>query len=176
MSSNHKSHMRMFNGHLKLDEASLKKIFMLQLNSIFCVKEHLLQYLPTLIERASFRDLKNAILENVEDIKLQVLRMENMYVMLNETYSPNKCLAIKSITLEAYLATKYMQLSNLESDLTMLIHLRTIEGIEITCFQVLCDIAASLPGEELELMLQQNLDMAKDSSQLYELITQEYLN
>lgn len=166
----------MFKGHLKLDEKSIKKIFMVQLNSIYCVKQHLLQYLPTLIERASFTDLKNAILENIDDLKLQMLRIESIFNLLHETYSPDKCMAIKSLTLEAYLATKKMKLTTLESDLTLLIHLRIIEGIEVTCLQILCDIASSLPGYELHMMLKQNLDMAKDSSQLYEMITKEYLN
>ncbi|RVU01362.1 DUF892 family protein [Mucilaginibacter limnophilus] len=176
MAPHQKPDMRIFRGHFSLDEISLRKIFMVQLNSIFCVKQHLLKYLPTLIERASFNDLKNAIIENIDDIKIQLLRMEAMYQLLHETYSPHKCLGIKSITLEAFITNRDLHLSDLENDLTMLIHLRTLENIEITCFEVMHDIAAALPNKELDMMLKQNLDMAKDSQRLYKLITKEYLH
>jgi len=168
--------MRLFNGHLKMDEASLKKVFIMQLSNIYCVRQYLVANLPVMAASASFTDLKNAILEQVDDIKLQLLRMQKIYQIIGEEYSLQQCLGVRFLTIEAYAAIKAEDMSELEADLAMLCYLNAIESLEISCYKALYDIADSLPQDDLRLLLKQNLDMAKDSKELYELISKEYIN
>lgn len=168
--------MRLFNGHLKMDEASLKKVFIMQLSNIYCVRQYLVDNLPIMAESASFNDLKHAILEQVDDIKLQLLRMQEIYKIIEEDYSPQQCLGVRFLTIEAYVAIKADGMTKLEADLSMLCYLNAVESLEISCYKVLCDIAESLPQDDMRLLLKQNLDMAKDSKELYELISKEYIN
>ncbi|WP_121810230.1 DUF892 family protein [Mucilaginibacter kameinonensis] len=171
-----KSKMRLFNGHLKLDNKSLKKVFLMQLDNIFMVKTYLVTNLPTMAEGASFKDLKNAILENVDDIKIQLLRLLVIYDIIGEKYKRSTITGIRGLIMEAYVVNKAADLSGFESDLMMLYHLNTLESIEISCFTCLHDIALAMPTKELTLLLKQNIDMAKDCKELYEMISREYLH
>lgn len=46
----------------------------MQLDNIYLVKKYLVTNLPSMAEGSSFSDIKNAILENVDDIKVQLLK------------------------------------------------------------------------------------------------------
>jgi ferritin-like metal-binding protein YciE len=170
-----KSNMRLFNGHLKMDEASLKKVFIMQLSNIYCVRSYLIANLPIMAESASFVDLKNAILENVDEMKIQLLRIQKIYKIIGEEYSLQQCFGVRFLTIEAYVAIKADGMTKLEADLAMLCYLNAIESLDISCYKALCDIAESLPQDDMRTLLKQNLDMAKDSKELYELISKEYL-
>lgn len=159
-----------------MDEASLKKIFIMQLSNIYCVKQYLVANLPIMAASASFNDLKSAIMEQVDDIKLQLLSMEQIYKIIGEEYSPQQCLGVRFLTIEAYVAIKAEGMSNLEADLAMLCYLNAVESLEISSYKVLSDIANSLPEDGLRLLLKQNLDMSKDTKELYELISKEYID
>jgi ferritin-like metal-binding protein YciE len=170
-----KSNMRLFNGHQKMDQAALKKVFLLQLSNIFCIKLYLVEHLPIMAEVASFADLKNAILESVDEIKVQLLRMEIIYKAIGEVYSPRQCLGVKELTVAAYKDSQLPGMSKLETDLMLLFHLKTLESINITCYKGLHELALSLPGKDLALLLKQNLDMVTESKDLYDLISKEYI-
>lgn len=170
-----KSNMRLFNGHLKMSDASLKKVFVMQLSNIYCIKSYLVLNLPLMALVASFADLKNAILENVEEIELQLTRMDIIYGILEEKYHPMQCIGIRALMIEAFSEIKLAGMSDLEKDLTMLYHLNSIESLEISSFTILHDLALSMPEIGLTVLLQQNLDLSKDSKELYEMITKEYI-
>jgi ferritin-like metal-binding protein YciE len=171
-----KTNMRLFNGHMKLDEDSLKKVFLMQLGNIFSVKTYLVANLPLIAESASFRDLKNAILESIGDIRLQLLRMNVIYQLIGEQYHPQQCIGVRALTIESFRAVKATGLSALERDLLLLYHLNNLESIELSSFNFLHNIALSMPIDDMTLLLRQNMDMAKDNKELFEMITQEYIS
>jgi ferritin-like metal-binding protein YciE len=168
--------MRLFNGHLKLDEDSLRKVFLMQLGNLFSVKTYLVANLPLIAQSASFQDLKHAILETIADIQLQLLRIEVIYKLIGERYKPQQCMGIRALTTEIFVESKTPDLSHLERDLLLLYHLNNLESIEISSFTFLHEIAASMPLKDMTLLLRQNLDMAKDNKELFEMITREYIN
>lgn len=168
--------MWLYNGSAKLDETSLRKVFLLQLGNICCIKNYLVDNLPAMAHSASFITLKQAILESVDDIKVQILRLETMYQLLKENYEPQQCIGIRALMMDGYAKSKSADLSGLETDLMMLYHLNAVENLEISCFNFISDLAASLPNKGLAILIRQNLDSAKDNKHLYEMITQEYMN
>ncbi|WP_040626730.1 DUF892 family protein [Mucilaginibacter paludis] len=173
----HSKHlMRLFNGHLKLDEEALTNLFLGQLGNIYCSKSHLLSVLPGLSAKASFPELKNAILEGIDNIKMQILRMDVIYSNFNMVYAEEKCMGIKSITLEAHLASHAENKSPLFIDMSILTHLRIIESIEITSFNILKDIAASLNNPDVSTLLNQNIQSAMNTKLIFELISKEYIS
>ena len=88
-----KLNMRLFNGNQKMDEESLKKVFLMQLSNIYSIKTYLIANLPMMANSASFKDLKLAILENITDITLQLRRMDVIYKLIGEEYHPRQCRA-----------------------------------------------------------------------------------
>lgn len=171
-----KAVMRVFNGGQKLDEAALNKLFLKQLDNIYCIKKHLLKVLPPLADKASFPDLKAAILENTDHLKMQILRMDVIYKMYNAQYTDERCIGVKTLSLEAYIATRLEDQQPIERDLALLIHLQIVESVEMAYFDVLKRIAANLNNKEIEVLLAQNFETATKSKRLYELIAKEYIS
>jgi len=130
--------------------------------------------LPLLAEQASFSDLRKAILENTDQIKMQILRMDVIYKACKNKYTNKNCKAVKTLVLEAYADTKANQLS-IERDLSLLIHLQIIESVEITYFNVLKNLSIALNNSEIETMLSQNFVTSTNTKKLYELIAREYI-
>jgi ferritin-like metal-binding protein YciE len=166
--------MRVLNGDMKLDEAALTKLFLKQLDNIYCIKKHLVTVLPSLADKASFPDLKTAILENADQIKVQILRMDVIYKIYSATYKTHNCLGVKTLSLEAYVATKIESQSLIERDLALLIHLQITESVEMAYFSVLRNIAVNLNNREVIALLDENFETATSSKKLYELIAKEY--
>ncbi|WP_454802902.1 hypothetical protein [Mucilaginibacter phyllosphaerae] len=85
-------------------------------------------------------------------------------------------MGIRALTIEAFVAAKTPDLSNLERDLLVLYHLNNLGSIEISSFTFLKEIALSMHLKDMTVLLHQNLDIAKDNKELFELITREYIN
>jgi ferritin-like metal-binding protein YciE len=171
-----KAVMRVFNGSMKLNDASLKKLFLRQLDNIYCIKKHLIQVLPSLADKASFPDLKDAIVENIDQLKVQILRMDVIYKIFSAKYQEEKCMGIKTMSLEAYIAARVEEQEPVERDMALLIHLQITESVEMAYFSVLRNIAGNLNSKEVETLLNQNFDTATNSKKLYELIAKEYIS
>ena len=167
--------MRLLNGQLKVDERALIKIFIKQLDNIYCVKKHLLRVLPNLSAKASFNDLKEAIIANIDMIKMQMLRMDVIYKMFGATYDAENCIGIKTFSLTALEDATQDSEEPLENDLALLVHLQLVESVEIAYFDVLKNISVALSNTEVETLLSQNADTATSTKKLYELIANEYL-
>ena len=167
--------MRLVNGTMKLDEAILKNIFLEKLDNIYCIKKHLLKIIPQLALKASFEDLKKAMVVNVDLMKVQVLRMDVIYNILKAKHNPGNCTFVKTLSLDL---SNTLLLNNgqyVQSDLALLIHLQIIESIEIAYFEVLKNISAAISNPEIETMLKQNFETSINGKKLYELIANEYL-
>jgi ferritin-like metal-binding protein YciE len=171
-----KAVMRVFNGDLKLDDTALTKLFLKQLDSIYCIKKHLLTVLPSLADKASFPDLREAILESADLIKVQVLRMDVIYKIYKTSCKIQNCMGVKTLSLEAYIAATVEEQSPLERDLALLIHLQITESVEMAYFDVLKHMADSLNNKEVQILLAQNFEAAVSSKKLYQLIAKEYIS
>jgi len=85
-------------------------------------------------------------------------------------------MGIRALTIETFVAAKTPDLSNLERDLLLFYHLNNLGSIEISSFTFLKEIALSMHLKDMTVLLHQNLDIAKDNKELFELITREYIN
>ena len=79
------------------------------------------------------------------------------------------------MTIEAYKDSRSEGMSPIQSDLTIIYHLITLESIEISSFEALNELAAAMPQTELSILIRENIDMAKDSKDLYTLLAQEFV-
>lgn len=171
-----KAVMRVFDGGQKLDEASLNKLFLKQLDNIYCIKRHLLKVLPSLGATASFNGLKTAITENMDQLKLQILRMDVIYKMYKTKHTNDNCISIKTMSLEAYISTRNTDIAEVERDLNLLIHLQVVESMEMAYFDMLKRMALNLDNKDISVLLEQNFESAIKSKKLYELIEREYIS
>lgn len=167
--------MRVMNGNMQLDKVTLKRLFLKHLDNVYCVKKHLVKILPSIAEKASFDDLRSAIITSIDLIKMQILRMDVIYKIMKGKYNEANCTAIKDFSIEAATKMPLDSKISLENDLTLLIHLQIIESHEIAYFDVLKSLTPTLHDMEIETLLEQNFDTSISSKNLYELIAKEYL-
>jgi ferritin-like metal-binding protein YciE len=157
-----------------IDDQLLKKTFLEHLNYIYYGKQHLINFFTEVKEMATLNVLKAAIQEANDDAEHQVLDLEKMYSAIGENPSKTSTLAIKALTLETYLSGIKASKTPLEKDIYILFYLQQIEGVEITYYKVLKNLAKSIGYSSATL--DQPFDLAVENRLLFDAIYKEYIN
>ena len=154
----------------------LKILFIHQLNRVNCTKGYLIRNLPILEEIASFKNMKLAIREDLDDVKKQQVRIDKMYDMLHSKASDEGCDVIKSVIDEAFNLGNNAGKSTIVNDMDIILYMQLIENIELTSFRMLKVIAEFMGNEEITQMVTECFDENVDNDKLFTLITEEYLS
>jgi ferritin-like metal-binding protein YciE len=159
---------------IHMDDYLLKKTFLEHLNYIYYGKKHLINFFNEAKEIATLSVLKFAIQEGIDDTENQTRQLDEIYSSINEKPSKTNTLSIKALTLEAYIAAIKAGKTPLERDVFILFYLQQIEGIEVTYFKVLKNLADSIGYSNT--FLEQSFDIAVENKLLFETIYNEYIN
>jgi ferritin-like metal-binding protein YciE len=157
-----------------IEDNHLKKMFLEHLNNIYLGKHHLLEFFKEAEEIASVKLLKMAIDELRTDTNAQILQMKEIYESIGEQPSKISILGMKAITLEAYLSVIKAGKDAVEKDVFIIFYLQVIEGIEVTYFKVLKNLAKSIGYSNT--FLDQPFDMAVENKILFDAIYKEYIS
>ena len=159
---------------VQIDDKLLKKTFLEHLNYIYYGKQHLVDFFKEIEGIARLNVLKQAIAECIEDTHSQLNCMDKIYEAIKETPAKTNTLSLKATMLEAYLSAIRSGRSPLEKDVLILFYLQQIEGIEITYFKVLKNLAKAIGYSNS--FLDQPFDLAVENRILFEAIYKEYIN
>jgi len=159
---------------VQIDDKLLKRTFLEHLNYIYYGKHHLLDFFREARDLAKLDVLKMAIKECIDDTDNQITHLEDLYTAIKEEPSKTSTLSIKATTLEAYMATIKAGKTALEKDVYILFYLQQIEGIEVTYFKVLKNLAKAI-GYDNDF-LEQPFDTAVENRILFEAIYKEYIS
>ncbi len=143
-----------------LSKNTLLKFFAGHLDRIYCGKQHLLNSLPTLADRANFKDLKLAILELHDDVRKQTDRMMEIYTLLNIEQSDAGCLGMTTLLQEMFDGIDSNKGEKPLCDLSLIFYLQNIESIEATSFQMLRLAAIELDNKQIRQLLKESFDEA----------------
>jgi ferritin-like metal-binding protein YciE len=157
-----------------MDDLLLKKIFLEHLNYIYYGKQHLINFFVEIKDLATLNVLKLAIQEVNDDTENQLQQLEKIFNSIGEKSSKTNTLGIKAMTLEAYLAAIKAGKTPLERDVFILFYLQQIEGIEITYFKVLKNLAKAIGYSNT--FLNQPFDLAVENNIMFESIYKEYIS
>ncbi len=159
---------------VKFENNHLRNIFLEHLNSIYLGKHHLIDFFKEVEEMASLQQLKLAIDECRNDTNNQIVQMDEIYREINKSPSKTSVLGIKAMTLEAYLTVIRAGKTAVERDVFILFYLQIIEGIEVTYFKVLKNLAKEIGYSNT--FLDQPFDTAVENKLLFEMIYKEYIS
>lgn len=159
---------------VKMENNHLERIFLEHLNSIYLGKAHLLEFFEEVEEMACLQPLKLAIDECRNDTKNQIEHLDSIYESIDKKPSKTSILGIKAMTLEAYIAVIKTGKTPVERDVFILFYLQIIEGIEVTYFKVLKNLAKSIGYSNT--FLDQPFDTAVENKVLFEAIYKEYIS
>lgn len=162
------------NPHL-LDDHLLKEVFIHNLNRIYFGKCYLNNHLDHLLHLASFTALQQAIQEFWDDVKKQITRMEEIYLLLNETPSDKNCNPIKSIIKDGFCLDDKQDMPIL-SDMDLIMYLQLLEHLSITSCRMLIMVSKMLKYDDIRQLLTECFDESIDNDQLFLLISKEYLS
>ena len=159
---------------VQIDDKLLKKTFLEHLNYIYFGKQHLVDFFNEIEEIAKLNVLKQAIQELIDDTNSQLKSLDEIFDAISETPAKTSTLSLKATTLEAYLNAIRGGRSPLEKDVLILFYLQQIEGIEITYFKVLKNLAKAIGYSNS--FLDQPFDLAVENRILFEAIYKEYIS
>lgn len=161
--------------HKIISSQKLLNYFIDHLNLIYCAKLHIVEKLPLLAEYATFADLRNAILETCSDVQKQILRMDEIYILIDASYSEKKCAGTLGLIEDVFTAISEKNDDALLRDLSILFYMQHMESIEIASFKVLQMTAVTFQNSQISQLLLENFDEARDDRKLLLLINAKYL-
>jgi ferritin-like metal-binding protein YciE len=153
----------------------LKIFFIGHLDKIYCAKKHLVERLPDIQKQAHFSDLKHAITETLEDVEMQITRMDEIYELLNAKNSAGNYNGLWGTFEDAFSAIKEQYDEPELCDMSILFYMQNIESVEMASFQVLRMAAVKLKNEEIKQLLLENFNEAKSDRELLLLIATKYI-
>ncbi|WP_183566951.1 DUF892 family protein [Mucilaginibacter sp. SP1R1] len=159
---------------VKFEDAHLKKIFLEHLNSIYCGKQHLIHFFEEIQSLATLKFLKNAIQECCDDAQSQLQHLDGIFNSINEDQSKISVLGMKAMTLEAYISAIKAGKTPMERDVFILFYLQLIEGIEVTYFKVLKNLAKAIGYSNT--FLDKPFNQAVEDRIMFESIYKEYIS
>lgn len=167
--------MTVRNPNTDLGRDELRRFFISHLNRIYCAKNQLVDKLPFLGTKAHFLDLKQAVDETVDAVRMQILRMNRIYILLDDFYHPESCVGLAGILDEAFQSIGVPDDSPALRDLSILFYMQNIESVESASFQILLRVSDRLEDQEIFQLLLECYDEAREDKALFRAITENYL-
>jgi ferritin-like metal-binding protein YciE len=160
---------------IHLGNDRLLTFFVDHLNRIYCSKQHIVAHFPRLAREAHFSDLKNAIMETMQDVENQVARMEEIFSLLNVPISPAKCESLVTLLEETLAEIDIYKDDTALRDMAILFYMHNIESIEAASFRILKITAAQLNNPQITQLLKESFDESKADTTLMLMIASRYI-
>jgi ferritin-like metal-binding protein YciE len=161
---------------INLDKDDLEVFFIKHLDKIYAAKSLLVSELPQILDNAYFTDLRDAICETVEDVKKQILRMDEVYQIMGASVSSSSSGGLKGLINDSF-SDIGQHGSNPElRDMSILFYLHNIESVEMASFQILEMLAVKLKNERIKELIKINYEEAKTDRTLFLLINAKYIS
>ncbi|HXB42531.1 MAG TPA: ferritin-like domain-containing protein [Puia sp.] len=142
----------------------LQKLFEDELRNIFSAEIALLNTMSKMMEDASSRSLKSALLEHLFETKGQVSRIERIFAQLGKRPMIGICEAIERLISDANQMMAYSDPGAIK-DAGIIIIAQKIEHYEIASYGTLRNFAFTLGFKEAESMLEETLSEEKAADQ-----------
>ncbi|GAA4104360.1 hypothetical protein GCM10022392_32410 [Mucilaginibacter panaciglaebae] len=130
--------------------------------------------MPDLIEKASFNALQLGMHEFWEDLKKQIIRMEEIFETIGEQPSDKNCNPIKAIVKDEFCLSEKKDLAIL-NDMDLIMYVQVLENINITTYGLLKMVAHRLNYNHIEQLMMECFDESVDNDELFELIANEHI-
>jgi ferritin-like metal-binding protein YciE len=121
-------------------EKTIKDVFEEELKDIYGAEKQLIEALPKMAEAAFSEELKEAILDHLEQTKEHAQRIELVFEMLEMPAEEKKCEAMEGLIEEGNNIIEEFESGNVR-DCALIIGAQKIEHYEIASYGSLCELA-----------------------------------
>jgi len=159
---------------MKLD--SLSKLYVEQLKDIYSAEKQLVEALPQMAKAASSGELRQAFQAHLQQTKIHVQRIEDIFKVLD--YSPRgpKCKAMEGLIEEG---EELLEKDDIEADVldaALIAAAQRVEHYEISAYGTVCAYAKQLGHDDAAKSLQQTLDEEREADTLLNQLALQSIN
>jgi ferritin-like metal-binding protein YciE len=145
------------------------------LKDIYYAEKHILKALPTMVKKASVRELKDAIETHRKQTEGQIDRLEQVFKIIDSPPRGKKCEAIEGIIAEAKEHMADIK-DKAVLDAGIIGSAQAVEHYEIARYATLIAWAKQLGKQEAAGLLEQNLEEEKHADELLTKIAESSAN
>ncbi|PWG80604.1 YciE/YciF ferroxidase family protein [Pararcticibacter amylolyticus] len=157
-------------------EPALIELFKDCIMDIYWAENHLVKMLPKMIEAASSKKLKSTITAHLEETRVHVSRLEEIFGLLGEQPLAKKCDAMEGLTLEGQEIVESTEQGTATRDVGIILASQKVEHYEIATYGGLTQLAATLGMKDIAGILAKTLAEEKNADQLLTGVAENEIN
>jgi ferritin-like metal-binding protein YciE len=162
-------------GLFSKDIKTMDDLFLHTLQDIYYAEKQILKALPTMIDKATNRDLTAGFKKHLEETEKQVSRLEQVFEMLGEKAKGHNCPSIDGIIEEANSIAGDVADKDV-LDAALIGAAQAVEHYEITRYGTLIAWAQQLGRDDAAAVLQRTLDEEKATDRKLTTLAERKIN
>jgi ferritin-like metal-binding protein YciE len=147
-------------------EDGVLKLFTDSIKDIYWAENHLVKALPKMAKAASSKTLQDAITTHLEQTKIHVERLEQVFDSLGKKPQAKKCDAIEGLTKEGEGIVEDTDMGTPARDLGIIMASQKVEHYEISAYTGLSKLAARLGLNDAANLLSETLAEEQESDEI----------
>jgi ferritin-like metal-binding protein YciE len=157
-------------------DGKLEAFFKDEIKDIYWAEKHLVKTLPKMAKAATSSELKQAFTNHLEETKVHVERLEQVFELLEEKAQAKKCEAMDGITKEGDGIIEETEAGTSTRDVGLILAGQKVEHYEISTYGGLAQLARNLGQNAIAELLEQTLEEEKTADQLLTTVAEESVN
>ncbi len=157
-------------------DGMLEEFFKDEIKDIYWAEKHLVKTLPKMAKAATSSELKEAFTNHLEETKVHVERLEQVFGLLEEKAQAKKCEAMEGITKEGESIIDETETGTSTRDVGLILAGQKVEHYEISTYGGLSQLARNLGREDVAELLEQTLEEEKAADLLLTNVAEESVN
>lgn len=154
----------------------LQEFFTDEIKDIYWAEKHLVKTLPKMAKAATSPELKEAFTNHLEETKVHVERIEQIFELLEEKAQAKKCDAMEGITKEGDSIIEDTETGTSTRDVGLILAGQKVEHYEIATYGGLVQLAKNLGRDDVAEILEQTLGEEKNADELLTTVAEDNIN
>lgn len=163
-------------GNGKMENSKFHKLFVDELKDIYWAEKHLVTALPKMAKGATTDELKAAIEGHLEETKVHVERLEQVFESIGMKATAKKCEAMEGLIEEGKSILEDTDEDTMVRDAGIIIASQKIEHYEIASYGSLVALAEKMGHKEAAELLSMTLSEEKGADEKLNMIATEFIN
>ena len=157
-------------------DGMLEEFFKDEIKDIYWAEKHLVKTLPKMAKAATSPELREAFTNHLEETKVHVERLEQVFELLEEKALAKKCDAMDGITKEGDGIIEETEAGTSTRDVGLILAGQKVEHYEISTYGGLAQLARNLGRDAIAELLEQTLEEEKTADQLLTTVAEDSVN
>ena len=157
-------------------EPALHELFIDEIKDIYWAEKHLVKTLPKMRKAATSPQLADAIATHLEETKVHVSRLEQVFELLGEKARAKKCEAMEGLAKEGESIIEDTEDGSATRDVGIILAAQKVEHYEIGTYGGLAQLAKTLGFTEVAGLLSQTLEEEKNADSTLSGIAENDIN